>query len=287
MAHHIHSSENIAKALLRLLRRDLVTARRELNGAGTREQRVHRVRQRLKRSRTLLRVLEPELGEPAIQLRHKLSEAARILAGARDADVAAASARELAATEGGEEAGFNRVAIALDAEAAVAHRERTPLRDVSDRFVEAIATVETFNSDFDGRAVLAAALRMAYARGRRAMDRAETTLSTPDLHRWRKAVKDLWHLIRLARKRLPARVVKTGAGLDRLGEALGLGNDSALLAEKLALSPTGDPALMRQLALIARRRNALEAEAFALGAELYRRKPKAFARRLQLERHAK
>jgi CHAD domain-containing protein len=287
MAHHIHSSENIAKALLRLLRRDLVTARRELNGAGTREQRVHRVRQRLKRSRTLLRVLEPALGDPAIQLRHKLSEAARILAGARDADVAAASARELAATEGGEEAGFNRVAIALDAEAAVAHRERTPLRDVSDRFVEAIAVVEAFTPDFDGRAVLAAALRMAYARGRRAMDRAETTLSTPDLHRWRKAVKDLWHLIRLARKRLPARVVKTGAGLDRLGEALGLGNDSALLAEKLALSPTGDPALMRQLALIARRRNALEAEAFALGAELYRRKPKAFARRLQLERHAK
>jgi CHAD domain-containing protein len=245
------------------------------------------VRQRLKRSRTLLRVLEPALGEPAIQLRHKLSEAARILAGARDADVAAASARELAATEGGEEAGFNRVAIALDAEAAVAHRERTPLRDVSDRFVEAIAAVEAFSPDFDGRAVLAAALRMAYARGRRAMDRAETTLSTPDLHRWRKAVKDLWHLIRLARKRLPARVVKTGASLDRLGEALGLGNDSALLAEKLALSPTGDPALMRQLALIARRRNALEAEAFALGAELYRRKPKAFARRLQLERHAK
>jgi CHAD domain-containing protein len=285
MAHQIHSSENIAKALLRLLRRDLTAARRELNGAGSREQRIHRVRQRLKRSRTLLRVLEPAFGERAVTLRRRLAEAARILAGARDADVAAASARELASAEGGEEAGFSRVAVALDAEAALAHRERTPLRNVADRFREAIAEVETFTPDFDGRAILAAALRRAYARGRQAMTKAELTLSTPDLHRWRKSVKDLWHLIRLARKRLPARIVKTGPRLDRLGEALGYGNDAALLAEKLALSPTGDPSLMRQLALIARRRNALEAEAFSLGGELYRRKPKAFARRLELNRH--
>ncbi len=41
---------------------------------------------------------------------------------------------------------------------------------------------------------------------------------------------------------------------------------------------------MRQLALIARRRNGLEAEAFALGARLYSRKPKAFAERLRLAR---
>jgi CHAD domain-containing protein len=282
MTHHIRSSENIAKALLRLLARDLGTAKRELTATGSREERIHRIRQRLKRCRTILRMLEPVYGEQAVALRHKLSEAARILAGARDADVAAASARELAATEGGEEAGFPRVALALDAEAAIAHRERTPLRDVGDRFREAIAEVAALSPDFDGRAVLAAALRDAYARGRKAMAKAETTLSTPDLHRWRKAVKELWHLIRLSRKRLPKRVARTAARLDRLGETLGLGNDSALLAEKLALSPAGDPALMRQLALIARRRNALEAEAFALGNELYRRRPKSFDRRIAL-----
>ena len=283
MKHHIRSSENIAKALLRLLARDLAAARREMAGGGPREERVHRARQRLKRCRTLLRVLEPAYGERAVALRRKLSEAARILAGARDADVAAASARELSTTEGGEEAGFSRVAIALDAEAAAAHRERTPLRDVNERFREAMAEVATLTPDFDGHAILAAAMRMAYARGRKAMLKAESTLSTPDLHRWRKAVKDLWHLIRLARKRLPKRVAKTAPSLDRLGETLGLGNDAALLAEKLALSPTGDPSLMRQLALIARRRHALEAEAFALGSELYRRRGKSFARRIELQ----
>jgi CHAD domain-containing protein len=282
MTQHIRNSENIAKALLRLLARDLAAARGELTATGSREERIHRVRQRLKRSRTVLRVLEPVYGERAVAMRHKLSAAARVLAGARDADVAAASARELATTEGGEEAGFPRVALTLDAEAAAAHHERTPLSDISKRFGEVMAEVATWTPDFDGRAVLAAAMRKAYARGRKAMTKAESTLSTPDLHRWRKAVKDLWHLIRLARKRLPKRMVKTAPSLDRLGDTLGLGNDSALLAEKLALSPAGDPSLMRQLALIARRRNVLEAEAFALGGDLYRRRPKSFARRIEL-----
>jgi CHAD domain-containing protein len=93
MTQHIRNSENIAKALLRLLARDLAAARGELTATGSREERIHRVRQRLKRSRTVLRVLEPVYGERAVAMRHKLSAAARVLAGARDADVAAASAR--------------------------------------------------------------------------------------------------------------------------------------------------------------------------------------------------
>ena len=283
MTHRISTRENVAKAFIRLLRRDLDAAARELRTAGSREERVHRVRQRLKRVRTVLRVVDPVFGERARAMRGSLAETARLLAHARDADVAAASARELAAiTPKGEDAGFERAAIALDAEAAAAHRERTPLGEITARFATAIAEAATFAPDFDGQALLAAALRKAYARGRKAMLRAETSLSTPDLHRWRKAVKDHWHLVRMARKRLPQRVVKSAPNLDRLGEALGLGNDAALLAEKLALSPTGDPALMRQLALIARRRNALEAEAFALGTRLYAGKPKAFAKRLRL-----
>ncbi|HEY5082861.1 MAG TPA: CHAD domain-containing protein [Bauldia sp.] len=286
MKHRIGKRADVAKALVRLLRLDIRAAAAELRAPGPREERVHRVRQRLKRVRTILRVLEPAFGERALTLRQTLAEAARLLARARDADVAAASARQLAATTTpADDAGFDRVAASLDAEAARVHQERTPLGDVSRRFAEAIAEAATFEPDFDGQALLAAGLRRAYARGRTAMLKAENSLSTPDLHRWRKTVKDLWHLIRLARKRLPKRLVRTGPNLERLGDALGLGNDHALLAEKLALSPTGDPALMRQLALIARRRNALEAEAFALGARLYSRKPKAFAGRLHLHRH--
>ena len=71
------------------------------------------------------------------------------------------------------------------------------------------------------------------------------------------------------------------ASLDRLIEMLGLDHDHALLAERLALSPH-DPALQRQLALIADRRRAMEADALTLGADLYRRTPKAFEKRYRL-----
>jgi len=54
-----------------------------------------------------------------------------------------------------------------------------------------------------------------------------------------------------------------------------------MLAERLALSPTGDPALMQQLSLIAKRRRALEAEAFSIGNRLYHKKPKRFRKSMR------
>ena len=279
MAHRIGKTESIAKALIRLARDDIDSAARDLKAADRRDERVHRVRQRLKRVRTILRVVEPRFAESAVGARRTLAEAARLLARARDADVAAENARQLAAaSKPGEDHGFERVVETLEREAEEAHQQRTPIGEVNKRLAAASAAIAIFDADFDGQALIAAALRRAYARGRRAMRRAETSLATPDLHRWRKAVKDLWHLLLLARRRLPKKARGAASRLDRLGEMLGSDNDHALLAEKLALSPTGDPKLMSQLGVIARERNKLEGDAFRLGKRLYARKPKAFAR---------
>ena len=89
-------------------------------------------------------------------------------------------------------------------------------------------------------------------------------------------MKDLWYLLRLSRKRLPRSSRKLAAELQRLGEKLGLDHDHAMLAERLALRPAGDPALMRQLGIIAEERRGLEGQAFTIGASVYRRKPKHF-----------
>lgn len=281
MAHRLGKKEDPAKALLRLTVEDLTAAARDFRDAASREERVHRVRQRLKRVRTILRVLEPVYGPRVVAIRRDLSETARLLAGTRDADVAAASARELATTVPEDDFGLARVVSTLDEEAARAHHERTPIGEVNRRLAAAISAISTFSDDYDGDALLTDALRRTYARGRRAMEQARSTLSTPDLHRWRKLVKQLWHLLRLDRKRLSKHAAGVAPDLERLGEVLGRDNDHALLAEKLALSPTGDFSLMSQLSLIAKRRNALEAEAFALGDKLYRRKPGRFMGRLK------
>ena len=280
MAHRIKRHEAIADGLRRLIRQDLDRARHDLHGHEPRAERIHRIRQRLKRVRSMLAVLEPALGAEAADARRAVAAAARLLAGARDADAAAASARELRASPGATpEAGLDRIVASLTAAAEEAHHRAPPVEEVRDR----LAAVEHGLADAPGKLgddkdMLAEALRRSYRKGRRAMMKSEATLSTPDLHRWRKWVKDLGHLLALARKRLPGGLEHERENLRRLGELLGQDHDHAILAEKLALSPEGDPALMRQLAVIARERRRLEREAFALGANLYGPKVKRFVK---------
>jgi CHAD domain-containing protein len=150
------------------------------------------------------------------------------------------------------------------------------------RLATAEAELRRLPPGLAGVALFERALARSYNKGRRAMAEAESSLATPDLHRWRKAAKDYWNLIRLGRRRLPRPVRATAADLARLGDLLGLDHDYAVLADRLALSPAPDPGLMRHLSLIARERRRLEEEAFRLGAVLYRRKPKKQARRMRI-----
>lgn len=282
MPHCIGKREDIGAALARLIADDLAAARRGLVADGPAEARIHRARQRLKRVRSVLRVLRPEVGARATRSIGRLRDAARLLAVARDADAAAASARSIKAAQAGDHAGFDRVVAYLDYEARETHARTVSAGDAIKLLAAAERDLARLPADLDGAALLDRAIEKTFRRGRTARRRAEFSLATPDLHRWRKLVKELWHLLRLARRRLPKQADALAPRLERLAELLGLDHDHAVLAERLALSPAGDPALMHQLSLIAKERRALEAEAFALGARIYRDKPKRFRRRMRL-----
>lgn len=284
MVYRIGKDEEVAAGLLRSMREDLAAAERAFRTAGQREQRVHEVRRRLKRIRTILRIVEPAFGDQAVETRHLLSEAARLLASARDADVAAASARALAeAATGDDTLGFGRVADTLGREAAEAHRQRTPVGQIMMLFATAGAAVAAMEPTFDGARLFDKSLRRIYGRGRRAMRKAQASLATADLHAWRKQAKQLGYHMALGRDRLSKPARRLEEKLDALGDILGADNDHALLAEKLALMPSADLSLMSQLSAISAQRQRLEAEAFALGAAIYRRKPDAFARKFRLD----
>ena len=282
MPHRIGKREDIGVGLGRLIADDLAAAQRALATDGPAEARIHRARQRLKRVRSVLRVLRPEVGTRATRSIGRLRNAARLLAGARDADAVAASARSIKAAQAGENAGFDRVVAYLDYEARETHARAVSTDEAIRLLTAAERDLARMPTDIDGTALLERAIDKTFRRGRTARRRAEFSLATPELHRWRKLVKELWHLVRLARKRLPKRAGGLAARLERLAELLGLDHDHAVLAERLALSPGGDPALLHQLSLIAKERRALEAEAFALGARIYRDKPKKFRRRMRL-----
>jgi CHAD domain-containing protein len=282
--HAIEKDEDIAAALLRVAAADLAMARTELSATCPPPACIHGIRQRLKRVRTLLRVFEAAPMTSARPVRRLLTALARTLAEARDADVAVASAREIAAaTPRAAELGFDRVVAVLEREAFRAHRERIPLAEI-DRQLGLLANELTALSEesFDGLALLNHGFERSYRRGRRWMRRSRSSLGTPELHGWRKSVKDLWHLLGLSSERIANKGQKLAPVLGRLGDVLGLDHDHAVLAEKLALSPRGDPALMAQLGLIADRRRALEAEAFELGDAIYGESPASFTRGLFL-----
>ncbi len=283
MPHRIGKREDIGAGLARLIADDLAAARRELATDGPAEARIHRARQRLKRVRSVLRVLRPDVGTRATRSIGRLRNAARLLAGARDADAVAASARSIKAAQAGESAGFDRVVAYLDYEARETHARAVSTDEAIRLLAAAERDLARLPADISGAALLEKAIDKPFRRGRTARRRAEFSLATPELHRWRKLVKELWHLVRLARKRLPKSAGGLAARLERLAELLGLDHDHAVLAERLALSPGGDPALLHQLSLIAKERRALEAEAFALGARIYRDKPKKFRRRMRLK----
>ncbi|MEO8669275.1 MAG: CHAD domain-containing protein [Bauldia sp.] len=283
MSHGIGKDEDVGAALARLVEHDLVAARVTLGGIGAAEGRIHRTRQKLKRVRSLLKVLEPVCADTTVAAKKKVSDAARLLSGARDADAAAASARGLRQSVPGRDPALDRLVASLDRDARAHHTRAPAMAAAAALIAEAEELVHALPDGVDGTALLERALVHAYRRGAKSLARAERSLAVSDLHRWRKHVKHLWHLIRLARKRLPGDTERFAARLEDLAERLGLDHDHAILAAKLAESPTGEPALSRQFRLIAERRRRLEAEAFALGERLYAKNAKRFRRRLRVD----
>jgi CHAD domain-containing protein len=282
MRHRLRRRAEVSSELVRLTRDGIACALAYLAASGPVDQRVHSVRQWLKRVRSTLRVLDGALGEESRTARRQAGGIARLLASARDADVAAASARVLSATTAAAGAtAFEQLADTLDREAEVAHRQRVPLGDIKRQLRELAALTARFPTDFDGGALLNAALARSYRRGRKTMSVANRTRATDDLHRWRKEAKHLWHLVGLTRPRLRKRTRKLAEPLDRLAELLGLDHDHAMLAERVALAPhQGSPTA--ELSLIAERRHELQDQAMRLGGRIYADKPKAFARRNRL-----
>lgn len=284
MGHKIGKDEDVGTALVRLVRDDLAAARAGLRGNDGAPRRIHRARQRLKRARSLLKVLKPALGPNGLTAKEKIREAARLLAGARDADAAAASARGLRAEAGtANGASLDRLVTAMSREAAATHARAPAMATAAALISDAELSLAGLNGHVAGVDLLEEALAKSFREGSRALRCAEDSLAMPDLHRWRKEVKHLWHLLRLSRKRLPARANKLAGKLAKLGHILGVDHDHAILAAKLADGPSSEPTLTRRFALIARKRRALEAEAFALGDRFYGKSRKRFARRLNID----
>jgi CHAD domain-containing protein len=148
----------------------------------------------------------------------------------------------------------------------------------------ALARLPDWQITREGWAALEGGLRRVYRTGHRALALATESASMENLHEVRKQAKYLWHLLQLVE------AAWTGSGKElidqthKLSTLLGEDHDLAVLRQTLAADPLaygGHRVLKAVFAVIDRRREELEREAFTLGFEVYSDPPKVFIARIR------
>jgi CHAD domain-containing protein len=121
-----------------------------------------------------------------------------------------------------------------------------------------------------------------YGRCRQNLKQARRAPTPPALHEWRKRVKDHWYHIRLIENAWPELFAALGETAKRVADRTGDDHDLAVLRGTLCDAPDsfGGPRTVEEIAaLIDRRRQQLEKDAFRQGRRLFCETPDLFADR--------
>ena len=143
---------------------------------------------------------------------------------------------------------------------------------------EAKGRVDEWPLARDSFEAIADGLERTYRRGRRGFKAARAEPGAEALHEWRKRVKDLWYHHTLLRALWPPVMSAVGDEAHELSDGLGDDHDIVVLAAWVRGHLDPDPEFSEA---VIRRREELQADAFALGARIYAEKPSAYMRRMR------
>lgn len=284
MSFRFKRKEDVAKGLRRIYAAELQTAATGLLPPAADEDRddaIHEARKSIKKARSVLRLIQPELGDAYKTANTRLRGVGRQLSELRDAGAALETVETLE-QEYAEDLGKARL-TALKTALTRQKSKAEQAGDLRQMFEELAAELQSVAAEADhweiagdGFGVIEAGFQKAFRRGRKALDQALTTSSDTDFHEWRKRVKDHWYHVRLV-----APCAKQLANYAKLLKQLEtwLGDDHNLVVLHVKLRH--DPLLRKNaaqaqtaVALAARRRDELRAKAVELGREIYRVKPR-------------
>ena len=291
-AFRLYKEEPVPDGIRRIARGQLDSAAEELGGASSRKlgEAIHDARKRLKRLRASVRVARGALGDEAYRRANTgFRKTGQMLSGVRDARVLVDTLDGLVDRFGKE---LSPEAIApLRARLEREHKQALKSLKDDDGGVDLVvrklknARGRTANWTFetDGFAALAPGLRQIYRRGRRAMRKAGRNPTTANLHELRKRVKDLWYALEIVYPAAPKATTKLAKRAHRLSDLLGDDHDLAVLREYVLAHPEllEDPTRAALVALIDRRRRALQRDGLRLAKRVYKRPPKRFVRGLE------
>ena len=281
-AFRLKEGEAVPKGIVRIAHGRIDHAIDELEGRtdSSPEEAVHEARKDMKKLRAVVRLVRDEIGGDVYRRENALfRDAGQELSSVRDADVMLETLGNVEAELPGRAAGDLRQALA-------AHRIRTAAgarSQASTQVVEMLTSarrrIAHWPLDEDGFDAIAGGLERIYRRGRRDYRKARAEPTSENLHKWRKRAKDLWYHLTILRDTWRPVMEVLADEAHALSERIGDDHDLAVL---LGWADEHAPHTVEALTgPVERRREQLQAEAFAIGARLYADKPGAFMRRLE------
>ncbi|MCY4645587.1 MAG: CHAD domain-containing protein [Gammaproteobacteria bacterium] len=282
MAFEIRPGRDVSDEIRRVAREAVDRAIEALQGAREgRSKGVHDARKRFKAIRALLRLAAPRLG-PAFRRENRwYRDAARQLAGVREAQ---ASLETLDRLGDPEDAALRRELEArYEARRGLQFEGTHSLAVLVADLEEAGERVAKWPLAGEGFEVIDSGLHATYRRGRRGFRRALRGSSATELHEWRKDVKYHRHHLELLVPLWPDVMTGAAATARRLGDLLGDHHDLHELRALLSRSPGlagGSRERESVLASAERRSRELEARATAVGGLVYAERPGRFIARM-------
>jgi CHAD domain-containing protein len=289
--YRLKQDEAVPEGIVRIAEGRIDHAIDELKGKtdSTPEEAVHEARKDMKKLRALLRLVRGELGEETYQRENaRFRDAARELAGVRDADVMLATLTGLEERFGADlpadAAGGLRQALEVHQRETSGHGRGDAANAAIEVLREARKRVADWPLERDGFDAVEDGLRRIYRQGRRGFEASHKDPSAENLHEWRKRVKDLWYHCSILERAWPPVMAALADEAHELSDRLGDDHDLAVLlawAHEHATALDGMERVLVFEEIVQRRRQELQAEAFAYGARLYADKPGAFTRRVE------
>jgi CHAD domain-containing protein len=275
----LRPDESAIAGIRRIYLSDVHTALVSLSGKGVvRDEAVHRARKSIKRARAALRLMRASMGDRFYRAENlALRDAARPLAGVRDAKILVTALQQVLDRQGkvtasvasGKLMALLRSGRVAARESALTSARLAPIRTILRNAPRRVQQWPLLEDDWDS---LGPGIRRVYRSGRRALAAVKENRVDEALHEWRKQTKYLWHQLQILTPLAPGPVGELADEFHHLADYLGDEHDLAVLRGRLS-GPVTD--------LIERRREELQDKAFALGARLYTEKSKAFVHELQ------
>ena len=298
MAFQLKVAESVSEGITRNVKHQIEKALKHVSGERKPHQRgasendaVREVRKCFKKVRAALRLVRAELGDDVYHEENWcFRDAARPLTQVRDAEMLVEIWDKLkeplaAAVETGTFAKIHDALLANQSEVIrrVLAKGRV-FTAVEEGAVRALARIPGWRIEHTGWAALEGGLRHVYRTGHRALALASESSSVKNLHEWRKQAMYLWHQLQLLEGAWTGDEKQLVERVHHLSTLLGDDHDLAVLRETLAADPLafgGHRVLKAAFAVIDRRREELERQAFALGREVYEDSPKLFTGRIE------